>query len=239
MGEENTRLTSTESAIEQREGSSGNSSTSSTESGRKGRGRPRGSTSSQKEKLHQLANVNEPKATSISIPGEDKPAAPKKKAPAKKKAAAKKADATQVQMLLLTVSGIIASRPGMEVWNLSAEESLQLAEPISNIIAKNEALNNVTSEHADAFALVMACFMIFVPKFIMHQATKPKKAKQGEKVNYGKPKQSITPTKPRNEEGTSTGGSRPNDGQSSRAHTDNGTNFGGQLSSLIPTTAGF
>ena len=141
-------------------------------------------------------------------------------------------------MLLLTVSGIIASRPGMEVWNLSVEESLQLAEPISNMIAKNEALSNVTSEHADAFALVMACFMIFVPKFIMHQATKPKKAKQGEKVNYGQPK-SIEPTKPRNEKGTTTGSARPDDGQPTAAHKNNGTHFGGQLSSLVPTTAGF
>lgn len=237
MGEENTRVTPTESAIEQRDrNSSTDTSTSSTTSGRRGRGRPPGSTA-EKKKLSQLANVNEPKATSISIPGEDKPTAPKKKSPVKKKkAAAKKTDSTQVQMLLLTVSGIIASRPGMEVWNLSPEESLQLAEPISNMIAKNEALNNVTSEHADAFALVMACFMIFVPKFIMHQASKPKKAKQGEKVNYGK---SIEPTKPRNEKGTAARSVGPDAGQSTHAHKTNGTDFGGQLSSLIPTVTGF
>jgi hypothetical protein len=184
-----------------------------------------------------LANVAQPKAIEIELPGEDQEDKPKKKPgrPKASKPKQTKVDTKQVELILLTVSGIIASREGMEVWNLTAEESKQLAEPIANIMAKNEALANVAGEHADAFALVMALFAIFVPKFLVWNATKPKKPKKGELVKY---ESTRKPAELQKQKGTTGSGPTNDDRQPTHTPKTAGANFGGQLYNLVPTIAG-
>jgi hypothetical protein len=180
-----------------------------------------------------LSDVNEPKVVSIDIPGADE--APKKKAGRPKKAAApQKVDSTQIQLLLVTVSGLIASRPGMEIWNLTTEESKQIAEPLSNILSKNQALANAVGEHADAFALVTACFMVFLPKVIIYMSTKPKKPKEGQKVNYG----TEPATKPQQQERSSRGTSEPNVRPNTGSPKNANQNFSGKLYDLVPVVGG-
>lgn len=235
MGETNNRLTPTETAIAER----GNNDSSTNPTSKK-RGRPPGTTRTEKEILPGLADV-EPKVISIELPGTEPTEEPKKKpgrpAGTKKPAPAKnqKVDSTQIQLLLITMSGLLASRPGMEVWNLTTEEAKQIAEPLSKILAKNQALANVVGEHADSFALVTACFMIFLPKFIMYQAMKPKKPKQGEKINYG-----LKPVaKPPQQERTLGGSNQSNVRPSTSDAKNVNQNFSGQLHDLIPSIGGF
>lgn len=241
MGEKSTnepgKLTETERGIEERDRQGTNNS--STETASKKRGRPPGRTS-EKEIVSELVNV-EPKIISIDLPGADQQDEPQKKkagrpAGTQKKTPAKnaKVDSTQIQFLLATVSGLIASRPGFEIWNLSPDESKQIAEPLAKILSKNSALANVSSEHADAFALIVACFMVFLPKIIMHQAMKPKKAKQGENVNYGIEKS----TKPQQQERTNERNDRSNVRPSTSTAKNVNQNFGGQLHDLIPVIGG-
>jgi hypothetical protein len=233
MGQEtsgnNRILTPTETAIEQRTGHSTSDSSTST-TGKK-RGRPPG-TKREETQLLGLSDVGEPKVVSIEVPGAEDQS--KKKAGRPKKAAPQKVDSTQIQLLLVTISGLIASRPGMEIWNLTPEESKQIAEPLSNILSKNEALANAVGEHADSFALVTACFMVFLPKVILYMASKPKKPKEGKSVSYGtepvtKPQQQERPLR-----GTSEQNVRPN----TRAAKNVNQNFGGQLYELIPSIGG-
>jgi hypothetical protein len=180
-----------------------------------------------------LSDVSEPKVVSIDIPGAEE--APKKKAGRPKKSAApQKVDSTQIQLLLVTVSGLLASRPGMEIWNLTTEESKQIAEPLANILSKNQALANAVGEHADSFALVTACFMVFLPKVILYMASKPKKPKEGQKVNYG----TEPATKPQQQERTIRGTSESNVRPNTRAAKNANQNFGGQLYELIPSIGG-
>lgn len=235
-------------------GNSTNPSTGSTTSGT-GTGTGTGGTTStasrEKTKLPELAVLNEPKIVPVEVPGAGEP--PKKKrgrpagSTAAKNTAAKpvkaaaaptlKADSTQIKLMLITISGIAASRPGMEVWNLTMEEADALAAPLSNMMAKNEALGKALGEHADAVALLIACFTIFVPKFLMWRATRPKPPKEGEKVSYVT--NNSKPAKPSRNEGTPAGDNKPNVGRATDAPKTNGQNFGGQLSGLVPTIAGF
>jgi hypothetical protein len=179
----------------------------------------------------------EPKIVSIELPGEEKKEEPKKKPATVKKAAAKnqKVDSTQIQLLLVTVSALIASRPGLELWNLTADEAKQLATPLSNILSKNEALANMSNEHADSVALIAACFMIFVPKLLIYYSTKPKKPKEGEKINYGIER----PTKSQQQERETKGNTGPNAGQRTSAPANINQNFGSQLHELISPISGF
>lgn len=135
-----------------------------------------------------------------------------------------KPDTTQIKILLLTVSGIIASRPNMEVWAMTGDEIDQVVEPLSNILAKHN-VGEATSEYADYIALLLALFVIFVPKYLMWKQTQPKKEK----------KQNATIRTNTSNEGSKVTGSSTGDGG---VTASNGTSFGEQLHGLIPTIGG-
>ncbi|WP_434785687.1 hypothetical protein [Bacillus velezensis] len=121
----------------------------------------------------------------VDVPSEDKKEEPKKKGrgrppgTTKKKAASKKKsaqmDSSQIKMLLLTTTAIFAARPGMEDFALTADEADQISEPLASILSKSEGIAGVAGEYADHIALLIACFTIFVPKFLMWKAKQPKK----------------------------------------------------------------
>ena len=122
------------------------------------------------------------------------PAEPQKKQRRKASPKKKKDDgpitADQLQALILTATNIVATRPGCEVWALKPEEAKQLAQPIANMIAKSEHLQNM-GEYADAIALITASVMIFGPRaYIFTTQQKARKIQQtgGVKLVRGKRK---------------------------------------------------
>lgn len=221
MGANDNRPPNTERAAE-----TGTDNTSSASTAKRGRGRPPGSTNKkQSQELPRLVAVEVP-----TDPKEEKKEEEKPKAPARKrtprKPAKKKADTTQLKMLVLTISGLVASRPGMEVWNMTPEEVDQIIEPLGNIMAKHD-VGAAASEYADYIALVMAAFVIFIPKYLMWKATRPKKEKR--KLNVKRPA-STTDNEGRKIADSSTGDASGN--------AINGTDFGGQLHDLMPAVGG-
>lgn len=86
-----------------------------------------------------------------------------------KKAAAAPVDPTHFIVLLQTVSGILASREGMQMFMLSKEEATQIATPLASILSKSDAVGDFAGQYADHIALLVACGAIFVPKFLMWQ----------------------------------------------------------------------
>ncbi|HDR7311496.1 TPA: hypothetical protein QCX08_004004 [Bacillus cytotoxicus] len=152
----------------------------------------------------------------------------KSRANAKKKASAL-GDAQQLKILLLTTSQIVAARPGMEMWAMSETEVDQLVTPLYNILSKNEGVGQVMSEYADHIALIVAVFTIFVPKFLMWKAARPKK----EVTHYARKSTNSDGTQGQ-QAGKATTDNRPSRGQSA----NHDTTFGGQLSELIPSSVG-
>lgn len=106
------------------------------------------------------------------------PAEPKKKqtrTPRKKKKEEPTAfNAEQITALMVSVSTILTSREGFEMFALSPLEAEQIATPLANMIAKSENLAGL-GEHADAIALVTACLVIFAPKIMLYFDTQKKK----------------------------------------------------------------
>lgn len=76
-------------------------------------------------------------------------------------------NASQLSALIVSLSSIVASRPGLDMFVISELEAQQIATPLANMIAKNESLNGL-SEHADAIALVTACFVIMAPRIMLY-----------------------------------------------------------------------
>lgn len=182
----------------------------------------------------------------VDVPGQEKSPEELKKEKQRKAAAERKrkqraaaankknsspsiGDATQLKVLVLTTSNIIAAREGMAMWAMSEQEVDQIITPLYSILSKNDGVGQVMGEYADHIALIVAAFTIFVPKFMMWKASRPKK----EVTHYARKS-----TNPEREQGKQTGevatGSRPSGGQS----TNNSTTFGEHLSALVPPSAG-
>jgi hypothetical protein len=136
-------------------------------------------------------------------------------------------------MLLITVSGIISSRKGMDPFALTLEEANQIAVPLSAIMAKNEAVAGIAGEYADHIALLFACMTIFIPKYLIWRAMNPKTEKKGEKQTNVQP---IRPAAGNNEKGTPNGSDKPITGRST--NSGNGSSFNGNLSDFLPAIAG-
>lgn len=135
-----------------------------------GTGKPTAGTAPEKEeKLSGLAPVKETPPTP-----ENPKKAQKRKSKPKKKEPEPSFNADQLSALILSMSAIVGSRPGMEVWMLRPEEAKQLATPISNMVQKSEKLSQL-SEHADAMALVSASLVIFAPRAVVFYDQQKKK----------------------------------------------------------------
>lgn len=150
----------------------------------------------------------------------------------KGKAKAPSMEILQLKPILMTVSQMVATREGFEIWALSEVEIHTLCEPIENMLAKTSALEKV-GENSDAIALAIACFTIFIPKFLMWQATRKQKKAQVV-TNYARPNP-TTGTSGRNETGKIGASPKPSGGQAAVSSQ----NFGGDISSLIPASAPF
>lgn len=211
--------------------STGNSGAGAAKSGGTG---GRGTASTKKsEKLPKLLMVDVPGSDSEEPPKKKRGRPPgtgtKKKSAAKKKAAGN-VDSSQLKMLLLTTSAIVAARPGMEDFALTADEAEQICTPLANIMAKSEGVAGVASEYADHIALLLACFTIFIPKFLMWKSKQPKKKEVKKNVL---PKREL-PKQPTEQRGNEVKAERPHQGSAERSGEPVSKQFGGSLHQLIP-----
>lgn len=132
-----------------------------------------GGTQEKEKRVPELASVKSPAA----VPAPEEPKKKQQRKPRKKKEEPQTFNADQLSALILSMSSIVASRPDMQIWQLSAAEANQLATPISNMIAKSEKLQNM-GEYADAISLVTASMIIFAPRaFAQAELNKQKKIK--------------------------------------------------------------
>ena len=88
-------------------------------------------------------------------------------------------NAQQLTSLLVTLSTVLAARPGFEHWKLSEMEAKQIVEPLCNIIKNSTNIEDL-GKYADHIALTIACVTIILPRAIvtLQQMAKEKKAKK-------------------------------------------------------------
>lgn len=170
-----------------------------------------------------LVDVKKPIEIDINVPEVEKP---KRKYTRRKKEEPKEEKvlkASDVSMLLTTVSSVVASKKGLEHWKISEKESMMIAEPLTNILEKSSFFNKV-AEHSDGIALVTACTVVFTPRVMMTVANI--KTNKGVKKDVSK----FKPTIQRNENGTTTSSSGTNNNGSNGNITANGSIVGNDFS---------
>lgn len=117
--------------------------------------------------IKKADKISDVKAPEINIP---EPTSQKKRGRPRKQSQNKNdvsvLNIESITGIIVSVSSIIASREGYAHWLITKAEAEQIAKPLSNIIANNEHLKQLT-EHADSFALISACIMIFAPRLLI------------------------------------------------------------------------
>lgn len=123
-------------------------------------------------------------------------------------------DTTQLNVIIATISGVIASRPNMEHWLLSEQEINSITTPLSKMLAESEAFANM-GQYSNQIALVMACVTVFTPRIIVSV----QKGREGKKIERTG---QSTDTIPK-ETGKAIKVIKSNDGKPSSPHSDNGS----------------
>ena len=122
----------------------------------------------EEKKVSGLASVTPPPVPETPKKKQRKPRQKKQETPSS-------FNADQITALIVSMSSIVASRPGLDMFAISDMEAKQIATPLSNMIAKSEQLKQL-SEHADALALVTACIVVMAPRIMLYlDAQKQKK----------------------------------------------------------------
>jgi hypothetical protein len=206
-----------------------------------GRGRGRGTQgANEKEKESPIVHlVEKPELTEKEIEKRARRAEAQKLRRLEKKAATTnptkpktKADTTQIKAIIQVLSGLAATREGMEMWKLSEKEIDQLVAPLGNILSKYEGVNALTGEYADHIALLIACFTILFPRVMQMLAVKKNK-KPKEVVKHARSNQD---TGFRNNDGQQAERkATTSDGSDRRQPTTDSSSVSSELSQLIPS----
>ena len=145
-----------------------------------------GKTTTEKEIVSSVANVEEQKRLERNAKRRERYAKQKAEGTLKpKKVNAKKTkeviETNQIETLIKTVSVMLSSRKGQEHWLLLDSEVKAIAEPLTNILKDSNAFSSI-SEHSNAVALVIACITIILPRTIKSVTDLSKKKKKEKEV---------------------------------------------------------
>ena len=151
-----------------------------------GTGRTGGKTTTEKEVVSTMVDVEEEKRLERNRKRRERYAKQKAEGTQKpKKVNTKKTkdviDTTQIETLIKTISVMVSSRQGQEHWLLLDSEVKALAEPLTNILKDSNAFSSI-SEHSNAVALVIACITIILPRTIKSVTDLNKKKKKEKEV---------------------------------------------------------
>lgn len=75
-------------------------------------------------------------------------------------------DVTQLNMIVASLSAVVASRPNCEHWLLNEKEINSITVPLSKMLAESQAFANM-GQYSNQIALCMGCITVFMPRLII------------------------------------------------------------------------
>ena len=187
-----------------------------------GTGRTGGKTTTEKEVIPTVANVDKEEQKRLERNAKRRERYAKQKAEGTlkpKKVNTKKTKevihTSQIETLIKTISVMVSSRKGQEHWLLLDSEVKAISEPLTNILKDSNAFNSI-SEHSNAVALVIACITIILPRAIKSISDINKKKKKEKEV--------LKDVETRTSKRKNNNNDKRNNGNTSTNGANNGTN---------------
>ena len=129
------------------------------------------------EKNVEIPVLKEPKKVPMEPQGQEEQ--PEEKPRKKRVTKKQKTDANveNISGLLVSISGVVASRPNMEYWKISDAEAQTIAEPLQKVL-ENYSMSEKLGKYADHIALVTACCTVFAPRIMVSVSMEKQKRKK-------------------------------------------------------------
>lgn len=87
-------------------------------------------------------------------------------------------DSESVEKLLLTVTGMVATRPHMQHWAMTKTEAKSIAEPLTEILDKYDLASGI-AENSSEIALVVASVSFVAPRLMVTMTQRKEKKNDG------------------------------------------------------------
>lgn len=123
---------------------------------------------------------NKPVKLEVSASGEVTEPTPKKTR--KRRTKKQSIDTEPIEKLLMATTGVIATRPDMQMWKMSKQEAHAIAEPLGQVLEKYDLAKPLT-ENAPEIALIVATLTFVAPRTVATITIKKEKNKDGFKGN--------------------------------------------------------
>jgi len=149
---------------------------------------------------------------------------PRKVKGAKKEETTPALDVTQLNMIVASLSAVVASRPNCEHWLLNEKEINSITVPLSKMLAESTMFANM-GQYSNQITLCMACVTVFMPRLIItvqKQKEVKKIARTGQSTNTNVNDERVRPTGEKKDSNSRT--DRGNVKQSSSNGKDNADN---------------
>lgn len=127
-------------------------------------------------------------------------------------------DADSLKGLIITISTLVASRPGNEHWLLSEKEVESIIVPLNKMLAESELFKGAGA-YSNQIALVIACVTIFVPRIFITISKASEKKKREVTGNV-----TDTAVRPERNSGTTKTEANGTTGRNNRPATVSGKN---------------
>lgn len=75
-------------------------------------------------------------------------------------------DVTQLNLIVASLSSVVASRPNCEHWLLTEKEINSITVPLSKMLAESTVFAGM-GQYSNQIALCLACFTVFMPRLII------------------------------------------------------------------------
>lgn len=118
----------------------------------------------------------EPVKLSVSSDGAIEEAKPKRTR--KRRTKKQSIDTEPIEKLLITTTGIIATRPDMGMWKMTKQEAHAIAEPLGQVLEKYDLAKPIT-DNAPELSLLVAVLGFTVPRAVMTISVRKEKNKDG------------------------------------------------------------
>jgi hypothetical protein len=118
----------------------------------------------EKKRLIRNAKKRQRYAENKKASGQD--VKPRKVKGTNKKEESPALDVTQLNMILASLSAVVASRPNCEHWLLTEKEINSITVPLSKMLAESTMFANM-GQYSNQIALCMACITVFMPRLIV------------------------------------------------------------------------
>lgn len=119
---------------------------------------------------------NKPVKLELSSTGEVSEPTPKKIR--KRRTKKNTIDTEPIEKLLMATTGMISTRPDMQMWKMSKQEAHAIAEPLGQVLEKYDLAKPLT-ENAPEIALIVATLTFVAPRTVATIAIKKEKNKDG------------------------------------------------------------